>query len=321
MTTILVTGCAGFIGFHVTKALLQRGDSVVGVDNLSLYYDPALKRDRLRELKKAKNSRGFTFYKADIADHKAMERIFKRHKIQKVCHLAAQAGVRFSLTDPFAYERSNNLGTLTLLELCRHHGVKHFIFASSSSIYGSNTKQPFSEKDRVDTPLSVYAATKKYDEVLAHAYHHLYEIHCTGLRFFTVYGPWGRPDLSLFKFTKNILAGKPIEIYNKGRHTRDFTYIDDIVAGVIAAIDKSYPYEIFNLGRGEPVQLLNFITVIEKELGKKAKRKLLPMQPGDVEATHADISKARKMLGYAPKTSIEAGTRAFCKWYKQHYSA
>ena len=319
MVKILVTGAAGFIGFHVAKALLARGDTVIGVDNISSYYDPKLKLARLRELKRARNSRNFTFYKADIADYRAMERIFRKHKVQKVCHLAAQAGVRYSLTDPFVYERSNNLGTLTLLELCRHNGVKHFIFASSSSVYGGNKKLPFSEKDGVDTPISVYAATKRYDEVLAHAYQHLYDINCTGLRFFTVYGPWGRPDLSLFKFTRNILAGRPIEVYNRGRHTRDFTYIDDIVPGVLAAIDRSYPYELFNLGRGEPVKLLGFIGIIEKDLGRKAKRKLLPMQPGDVETTHADISKARRMLGYSPKTSLREGTREFIRWYREYY--
>ena len=319
MTKILVTGVAGFIGFHVAKAVLARGDTVIGVDSITAYYDPRLKRARLKELAKSPGAERFTFYKADVSDYGVMEQIFKRHRIGKVCHLAAQAGVRYSLTDPFAYEKSNNLGTLTLLELCRHNDVKHFIFASSSSVYGGNTKLPFSEKDRVDTPLSVYAATKKYDEVLAHAYHHLYDINCTGLRFFTVYGPWGRPDLSLFKFTKNILAGKSIDVYNKGKHTRDFTYIDDITQGVLAAIDRSYPYEIFNLGRGEPITLLSFITLIEEELGRKAKRRLLPLQPGDVEKTHADISKAKRMLGYSPKTSITEGTRAFIGWYRAYY--
>jgi UDP-glucuronate 4-epimerase len=318
MATILVTGCAGFIGFHTAKALLERGDTVVGVDSLTPYYDPRLKRARLRELRRVKGGR-FTFHKVDIADYAAMQRVFKKRRIRKVCHLAAQAGVRYSLTNPFAYEHANNLGTMTLLELCRLHGVGHFIFASSSSVYGGNRELPFKEEHRVDTHISAYAATKKYNEVLAHAYHHLYGIHCTGLRFFTVYGPWGRPDLSLFKFAKNILEGKPIELYNRGRHARDFTYIDDIVQGVLAAIDRSYPYEIFNLGRGNKVALREFVVTIEEILGRKAKKRLLPMQKGDVEATHADIRKAKRMLGFRPRTGLREGVAKFLDWYREYH--
>lgn len=313
---VLVTGAAGFIGFHVSQALLDRGDEVIGVDNINDYYDPGLKRTRLKILKKYKN---FSFKKLDIADYKQLEKIFKKHKLTHVCSLAAQAGVRYSLEDPFAYERSNNLGFLNILELCRHNEVKNIIFASSSSVYGGNEKVPFSEKDNVDKPISVYAATKKYNEVLAHAYHHLYDLNCTGLRFFTVYGPYGRPDLSLFKFTKNILENKPIDVYNYGNHRRDFTYITDIVAGILAAIDKSYPYEIFNLGCSNTVKLMDFIKIIEKELGREAKKNMLGMQPGDVEATYADITKAKKMLGFKPKVLIEEGTKKFIDWYREYY--
>ncbi len=319
MTRVLVTGCAGFIGFHVAKALLERGDTVVGVDSITPYYDPALKRARLRELRKLPSARRFTFHKADIADYQAMERIFRKHKPGKVCHLAAQPGVRYSLTDPFAYEHSNSLGTLTLLELCRHRGVKDFVFASSSSVYGGNEKLPFSETDNVDRPISAYAATKKYAEVLAHAYHHLYGLNCTGLRFFTVYGPWGRPDMALFTFTRLILAGKPIGLFNRGEHKRDFTYIDDVVEGVVAALDRPFGYEIINLARGESRPLLEFVAAIERATGKKAKRRLLPKQAGDVDTTAADISKAKRLLGYRPRTGIAAGVRAFVAWYREQY--
>ena len=315
MACILVTGVAGFIGYHVAEALLARGDTVVGVDDLNEYYDPELKQARLAMLKK----KGFSFVQADFSDWKAIEPVFTQQQIDTVCHLGAQAGVRYSLEDPFAYERSNNLGTLTLLELCRQHGVEHFVFASSSSVYGANTELPFSEEQRADTQLSVYGATKKSNEAVAHAYSHLFKINCTGLRFFTVYGPWGRPDLSLFKFVKTTLAGEPIDVYNHGKHSRDFTFIADIVQGVLAALDKPFKYEIFNLGRGESVKLMDFITIIEEVLGKKAEKNMLPMQPGDVEATHADISKAKKLLGYAPKTSIQEGTAKFIAWYKEYY--
>lgn len=319
MTTILITGAAGFIGFNVAKELLKRGDTLVGIDNMNNYYDVSLKEARIEELKRLP---GFTFVKADITDQEDIKVMFKEHRPEKVCHLAAQAGVRYSLENPFAYEETNNKGTLTLLEACRHHKVKHFIFASSSSIYGNNKKLPFSENDRVDTPISVYAATKKYNEVLAHAYNYLFGIHCTGLRFFTVYGPWGRPDMALFKFTKNILEGKQIQVFNKGNHRRDFTFITDIVQGVVAAIDRSeqHQYEVFNLARGESVELMAYIKAIEKTLGKKAVIEFLPLQQGDVPETSADITKAKKMLGYNPRVSIEEGVRRFIDWYKKFYT-
>lgn len=311
---ILLTGVAGFIGYHVAQALLERGDAVVGVDNLSPYYDVELKRTRLKQLEDAK---GFTFHRADIADKEAMERVFAEGGFTKVCHLAAQAGVRYSLTNPYSYERSNCLGTLTLLELCRHYKVNHFVFASSSSVYGKN-EPPFSEEEKTETQISVYAATKKFTEVVTHAYSHLFGIKCTGIRFFTVYGPWGRPDMALFKFTKNILAGEPIEVYNEGRHKRDFTYVADTVQGVLAALDKEFAYELFNLARGESIELNGLIAALEEALGRKTERKLLPLQPGDVKETSADISKARELLGYSPKTSIQEGVREFVKWYKEY---
>lgn len=315
MRTILVTGCAGFIGFHVAKALLELGDLVVGVDNLSHYYDPSLKKARLAILKRVP---GFSFVKGDVADIKRMERLFRKRSFDKVCHLAAQAGVRYSLEDPFTYEHANNKGTLTLLECCRHHGVKHFVYASSSSVYGSN-RPPFKESDKVDSPISVYAATKRYNELLAKTYSYLFGINTTGLRFFTVYGPWGRPDMALFKFTKAILKSEPIEVYNNGKHSRDFTYVDDIVQGVIAAIDTEFRCEVFNLARGESVSLGAFIAALEKELGAKAKRINLPKQPGDVEATSADITKAKRLLGYSPSTSVKKGIKEFVEWYKEHH--
>lgn len=311
---ILVTGGAGFIGYWTSKALTERGDTVIIVDNFNDYYDPKLKRARIKQL----NSKA-TVYEADLADYSALEKIFKNHKIDKICHLGAQAGVRFSVTDPFTYEKSNGLGTLNLLELARKFGIKPFIYASSSSVYGLTKNIPFTEDDAINSPISIYAATKRYNELQAHVYHHLYGLHVTGLRFFTVYGPWGRPDLSLFKFVKNILANKPIDVYNNGNMRRDFTYITDIVDGILAALDKAYPCEIFNLGNNKPVELMTFISLIEDALGKKATKNMLPIQAGDVPETHADIRKAQRMLGYNPKVTIHEGVLAFVKWYKEYY--
>jgi UDP-glucuronate 4-epimerase len=309
---ILVTGSAGFIGFHTAKKLLDRGDKVIGVDNFNDYYDPKLKEDRNKILEKYKN---FKLYRINFADYKKLEKVFQKEKINKICHLGAQAGVRYSISHPFVYEESNIKGMLNLLELARHYRVKDFIFASSSSVYGNNKKVPFSEKNSVDKPISLYAASKKADELMAYTYHHLYGLNCTGLRFFTVYGPWGRPDMAYYKFTSLIEQNKPIEIYNNGNHSRDFTYIDDIVDGVIKSLDKSYSYEIINLGNNKPTELLYFIKLIEKQLGKKAKRKMLPMQAGDVEKTYADIKKAKKLLGFKPKIKIEKGIINFINWY------
>lgn len=315
MKTILVTGGAGFIGFHLAKALLQRGDRVIIVDNFNDYYDPALKFARIKILKKHRNSKRLKIYKLDISNYKKLEKIFRKHRIDKICNLAAQAGVRHSLTDPFRYELWNNLGMLNLLELARKFRIKDFVYASSSSVYGGNTKTPSSEKDPVDAPISFYAATKKSNELYAYVYHKLYGLNCTGLRFFTVYGPWGRPDMALFIFTENILKNKPIDVYNFGNMKRDFTYVSDIVSGIIAALDKPFPYEIFNLGNSRPVKLLYFIEAIEKMLGRKAKKRMLPMQKGDVPASCADTSKAKKLLNYEPKINVEEGIRNFVNWY------
>lgn len=311
---ILLTGGAGFIGFHVAKALLDRGDSVVIVDNFNDYYDPKLKHIRIDQIKEHKN---LEVCKADISDYEEMEKIFEKHEFDKICHLAAQAGVRHSLKDPFRYEKWNNLGTLNLLELAKKFKIKDFVYASSSSVYGGNKKIPFSEKDDVSSPLSFYAATKKSNELYAHVYHNLYGLNCTGLRFFTVYGPMGRPDLAAFKFAKAISAGKPIDVYNYGKMKRDFTYISDIVSGVLAAIDKPFGYEIFNLGNNDPVELGRFIELIEEFLGKKAEKNMMPLQPGDVPETYADIDKAKDMLGYEPKVGVEEGLKKFVEWYKK----
>ncbi|MBT3583214.1 SDR family NAD(P)-dependent oxidoreductase [Candidatus Woesearchaeota archaeon] len=312
---VLVTGGAGFIGFHTTKALLERGDEVIIVDNFNDYYDVSFKENRINQIKDNKNLK---IYRIDISDYKEMEKIFQENKFDKICHLAAQAGVRYSLDHPFVYEKANLLGTLVLLELARHHKVKDFVFASSSSVYGGNKTIPFSETDNVDTPISLYAATKKSDELMAYCYHHLYGINCTGLRFFTVYGPWGRPDMALFLFTKAILEEKPMDVFNYGKMKRDFTYIDDIVAGLLACLDKPFGYEIFNLGNNKTVELLYFIETIEKELGKKGEKNLLPMQAGDIAETFANIDKAKKMLGFNPKVSIEQGIKNFIQWYKEY---
>ncbi|HRY63564.1 MAG TPA: SDR family NAD(P)-dependent oxidoreductase [Patescibacteria group bacterium] len=313
---ILVTGGAGFIGSHVVKKLIGLGHKVVVVDNFNNYYEPRLKRDRvkifLRGLK-------FKVYEIDIADYKKLERIFKKEKFDKIIHLAAQAGVRYSLENPFVYAETNIVGTLNLLELARHYKVKDFIYASSSSVYGNNKNLPFKESDRVDEPISLYAATKKSTELLAYTYHHLFGINTVGLRFFTVYGPWGRPDMALFKFTKNIIEGKEIEVYGQGAMDRDFTYIDDIVAGIIGTLKVKSGYEIFNLGNSRPEKLMKMIGLIEKNVGKKAKIKMLPMQAGDVRKTYADIKKAKKQLGYQPRINLEEGIRRFVEWYREYY--
>ncbi len=314
MANILVTGAAGFIGFHTVKALIKRGDKVIAVDNLSPYYDVNLKKARLNKIRNK-----IKFYKLDIAEKEKLKKVFNNNKIDKICHLGAQAGVRHSLKNPFEYERTNILGTLNIFELMKEFKIKDIIYASSSSVYGGNKKVPFSEKDNVDKPVSLYAATKRANELMAYTYHNLYGFNCTGLRYFTVYGPFGRPDMALFKFTKNIIENKPIEVYNYGNMKRDFTFITDIVKGTISAIDKAYAYEIFNLGNAKSVKLTYFIECIEKAVGKKAEKKLLPMQPGDVTLTYADIRKAKKKLGYNPNVKIEEGVKKFVKWYKDYY--
>jgi UDP-glucuronate 4-epimerase len=331
---ILVTGVAGFIGFYVTMRLLERGELVIGLDNVNDYYDVRLKKARLAKLKPFKE---FTFTKTDLADRVKMRRLFAAQPIAKVVHLAAQAGVRYSLVNPHAYTDSNIEGFLNILEGCRHAKVEHLVYASSSSVYGGNTQMPFSIHDNVDHPVSLYAASKKANELMAHCYAHLYGIPCTGLRFFTVYGPWGRPDMALFIFTKAILEGKPIEVYNHGKMRRDFTYVDDIVEGVIRTLDhpatpnpawsgdrpdpgtSSAPARIYNIGNHQPVELLRFIEVLEQAIGKDAKRKLLPIQPGDVPATYADIEDLSRDVGFKPMTPIEVGIPRFVQWYREFY--
>ena len=331
---ILVTGVAGFIGLHTAIRLLERGEQVIGLDNVNDYYDVRLKKARLAKLKPFKQ---FTFTKIDLADRVKMRRLFANQPIAKVVHLAAQAGVRYSLVNPHAYTDSNIEGFLNILEGCRHAKVEHLVYASSSSVYGGNTQMPFSIHDNVDHPVSLYAASKKANELMAHCYAHLYRIPCTGLRFFTVYGPWGRPDMALFIFTKAILEGKPIEVYNQGKMQRDFTYIDDIVEGVIRTLDRpatpnqawsgdrpdpgtsSAPARIYNIGNHQPVELLRFIEVLEQALGKKAVKKLLPIQPGDVPATYADIEDLTRDVGFAPATPIEEGIARFVQWYREFY--
>ena len=316
MKTYLVTGAAGFIGFHVTRALLERGDRVLGLDNLNDYYDVSLKEARLHLLQEHED---FTFYKEDLANREGLTRIFQQNRIQVVCNMAAQAGVRYSLVNPFAYQSSNLEGFLNLIHLSQEQRVENFVYASSSSVYGNNKKVPFSVRDRVDTPISLYAATKKANELIAHTYSHLYGLPCSGLRLFTVYGPWGRPDMALFIFTKAITKNQPIEVYNFGKMRRDFTYIDDIVQGVLASMDRPVPYAIYNLGNSRAVDLLYFIECIEKELGKKAEKKMLPMQPGDVVETYADISESERDLGFQPTTRIEEGIASFINWYRSFY--
>ena len=317
MTTYLVTGAAGFIGFHVSHALLGRGDRVIGVDNVNDYYDASLKEARLALLLE-KHAR-FNFHRIDLADQSALTEVFTRHSIEVVCHLAAQAGVRYSLVNPFAYQRSNVEGFLYLIHLAKEHKVRNFVYASSSSVYGNNKKVPFSVKDNVDHPISLYAATKKANELMAYTYSYLYGLPCTGLRFFTVYGPWGRPDMALFLFTRAILRNEPIKVFNHGRMKRDFTYIDDIVQGVLASLDRPVPYAIYNLGNSRAEDLLAFIACIEKTLGKRAERLLLPMQPGDVAETWADITESTQDLGFQPTTMIEEGIERFVAWYRSYY--
>jgi UDP-glucuronate 4-epimerase len=313
---ILVTGAAGFIGFHLSRRLLEKGESVVGVDNLNEYYDVSLKKARLEILKSFEN---FIFHKEDIQNIKALKDIFSQHRVDIICNLAAQAGVRHSLKDPFSYQRSNLEGFLNLLEIARRYKVINFVYASSSSVYGGNKKIPFRVDDRVDTPISLYAATKRANELIAHAYSHLYQIPCTGLRYFTVYGPWGRPDMALFLFTDAIVKGKPIDVYNYGNMKRDFTYIDDIVEGTIAALERPAPYEIFNLGNSNWEPLLKLIRILEEELGQEAEKSMMPMQPGDVMETAADIQKSKELLGFAPKTRLNEGVKRFVAWYRDYY--
>ena len=333
---ILVTGTAGFIGAALTLRLLERGDEVIGIDNLNDYYDVALKRARLARFEQHPR---YTHICADLQDRTAIAHVFEQHRPQRVTHLAAQAGVRYSLQNPHAYADSNLIGTLNILEGCRHHSVEHLAYASSSSVYGSNTHMPFSVHDNVDHPLSLYAATKKACELMAHSYSHLYQLPVTGLRFFTVYGPWGRPDMALFIFTRKILAGEPIDVFNQGKHQRDFTYIDDIVEGVVRVLDttptpnpswdanapdpatSAAPYRLYNIGHNQPVELMYFIEVLEKNLGKKATLNLLPLQSGDVPATYADVADLERDVGYKPATSIEVGIARFVEWYKTYYAA
>ena len=380
MSRVLVTGCAGFIGFHTSLKLLERGDDVLGIDNLNDYYDPRLKEARLNLLLSKNQELGtknFLFHKLDIADRKAMEELFARERPERVVHLAAQAGVRYSLDHPHAYVDSNLVGFLNILEGCRHNGVEHLVYASSSSVYGANRKLPFSVDDNVDHPVSLYGATKKANELLAYSYSHLFGLPTTGLRFFTVYGPWGRPDMALFLFTRAILEGRPIDVYNYGKMKRDFTYIDDIVEGVVRVLDRpprqaevkvkvepgtephprsgdrvsstkdqatptirpssagpdqepgttnqepavlrSAPYRLYNIGNHTPVDLLHFIEVIEQALGRKAVKNLLPMQPGDVPATYADVDELTRDVGFRPGTPIEVGVERFIAWYREYY--
>lgn len=336
---ILVTGAAGFVGMHTAQALLARGDEVVGLDNLNDYYDPVLKQARLDQLAKYQgaNHAGFHFVKMDVADTNAMLKLAADEKFDAVVHLAAQAGVRYSLQNPLAYVQANLVGFVNVLEACRHNNVKHLVFASSSSVYGGNARMPFAEADAVDHPVSLYAATKKSNELLAHTYSHLYGLPTTGLRFFTVYGPWGRPDMALFKFTRAIIANEPIDVYGHGQQQRDFTYIDDIVHGVVATLDAipnanpSFdrmhpdaatswaPYRVFNIGNHQPVDLMDFIVTLEQSIGKTAQKNMLPMQPGDVSATYAETSRLEQAVGFAPKTPLVQGIANFVQWYRSYY--
>lgn len=312
---ILITGGAGFIGSACAKALMERGDEAVLIDNFNDYYEPSLKEDRIKKfLKDCK----FKLYRGDIRDEKFLEKIFKNENIDKVIHLAAMAGVRNSLLNPKLYADVNIMGSINLLEIAVKYKIKNFVFASSSSVYGNNKKIPFSESDFVDRPISPYAASKKADELIAYTYNHIYNLNVTALRFFTVYGPWGRPDMALFKFTKNIFEKKPIEVYNHGKMSRNFTYIDDIVSGTLTVLDKCKGYEVMNIGGDKEETLMKFIDVIEKNVGKNAKKKMLPIQPGDVPTTVADISKLKKM-GWKPKTGIEIGIKNFVDWYRNYY--
>lgn len=331
---VLVTGAAGFIGFHLAKRLLDRGDRVIGLDNLNDYYDVRLKEARLAQLQARPQ---FQFVKLDLSDRAGMADLFAQQPIRRVVNLAAQAGVRYSLVNPHAYTSSNVDGFLNILEGCRHHQVDHLVYASTSSVYGGHTHMPFSVHDNVDHPVSLYAATKKANELMAHCYAHLYRFPITGLRFFTVYGPWGRPDMALFLFTKAILEGKPIDVFNHGKMQRDFTYVDDIVEGVIRTLDRpaqadptwssdqpdpgssSAPYRLYNIGNHQPVELLRFIEVLEETLGKKAQKNFLPLQAGDVPATYADTAELRAATGFAPATPVGEGVRRFVEWYRGYY--
>ncbi len=330
---VLVTGSAGFIGMHVAERLLARGDEVVGLDNMSDYYDVNLKRARLARLVEHE---GYTHMHADLADREAIEALFEVHRPQRVVHLAAQAGVRYAAQNPHIYVASNVTGFLHVLEGCRHFGVEHLVFASTSSVYGANTKMPFSEHESAEHPLTLYAATKKANEAMAHSYAHLYRIPCTGLRFFTVYGPWGRPDMALFLFTRAILAGEPIKVFNHGRHKRSFTFVDDIVEGVLRTLDtvpgpdpgwdpmapdpasSNAPYRIYNIGNEQPVELLRYIQVLEQCLGKPAIMEMLPLQAGDVPDTEADVSALAAAVDYRPQVSVETGVARFVEWYLQY---
>jgi len=331
---ILVTGAAGFIGFHLTRRLIERGDEVVGLDNLNDYYDVSLKEARLEQLQRLDN---FRFVRLDLADREGMAALFKEERFERVVNLAAQAGVRYSLINPHAYVDSNLTGFMNILEGCRHNEVEHLVYASSSSVYGANTSMPFSVHDNVDHPVSLYAASKKANELMAHTYAHLYRLPVTGLRFFTVYGPWGRPDMALFLFTKAILAGEPIDVFNYGKMRRDFTYVDDIVEGVMRTLDNtaapnpdwdgahpdpgtsSAPSRLYNIGNNNPVELLDLIATLEKALGRSAEKNLMPIQPGDVPATYADVDDLMNDVGFKPSTSIADGVNRFVAWYREYY--
>jgi len=312
---VVVTGAAGFIGMHCAERLLARGDEVVGVDSLSAYYSVALKRARLQRLQHPR----FSFHHQDIVDAAALERLFASAKPDAVLHLAAQAGVRYSLENPNSYIQSNLVGFANILEACRAHPPRHLVFASSSSVYGTNPKLPWSESDNVDHPISLYAATKKANELSAHAYSHLFGLHTTGLRFFTVYGPWGRPDMSAFLFARAILEGKPIQVFNHGDMQRDFTYIDDIVEGTLRVLDQPARYAIYNIGNHSPVRLLDYIALLERALGRKAQLEMQPMQPGDVKATYADTSALQRAVGFAPATPLETGLQRFADWFRGYH--
>ena len=332
---VLVTGAAGFIGFHLTRRLLDDGHEVIGIDNLNDYYDPKLKFDRLKGLEGRK---GFAFHRVDLADKSGLTKVFATTRLPYVVNMAAQAGVRYSLENPDAYVQSNLVGFMNLLEACRHHNVEHLVFASSSSVYGANTKMPFSVHHNVDHPVSLYAATKKANELMAHTYAHLYRLPCTGLRFFTVYGPWGRPDMAMFLFTKAILEGRPIDVFNHGKMRRDFTYIDDIVEGVVRVMrnpaksnlkwsgdapdpaTSNAPYRNYNIGNHSSVELMHFIRTLETALGRKAQLNFMDIQPGDVPATYADVDDLMRDVGFAPKTSIEEGIKKFVEWYLDYHS-
>jgi len=333
---VLITGAAGFIGSALSLRLLERGDTVIGIDNHNDYYDPAIKEARLA---RHADHAGYTHLRIDLASRNAIEDAFAIHKPDRVVNLAAQAGVRYSIENPLAYVESNIVGFAHILEGCRHHGVEHLVYASSSSVYGANTSMPFSVHDNVDHPLSLYAASKKSNELMAHTYSHLYDLPTTGLRFFTVYGPWGRPDMALFKFTKAILAGEPIDVFNYGKHRRDFTYIDDIVEGVIRVLDRlapvnsdwnsdapdpgtsKAPWRVYNIGNNHPVELMDYIAALEKALGKKADMNLLPLQPGDVPDTYANVDDLVEQFDYKPATAVEDGVARFIDWYKDYFRA